>query len=259
MPAAAEPHRARAALRLLALDTATEAMSLALVTPDGVVARDRPGGAAASASLVPALLALLDEAACDLGVLDAIAYGCGPGAFTGLRTACAVAQGLAYGAGKPVLAVDSLMLVAESVRELALAQGARTVWVAQDARMDEVYAAAYTWQGGSAGRWQTRVAPALYGAEALNTRWCEPATDPASAAVGSAFAVLGERLRPPAGPRLDVARGVGRARALATLAIAAWSDAALRDAAEALPVYLRDKVARTTTEREADRAAKGAA
>ena len=100
------------------------------------------------------MLALLAEAGCTLAELDAIAFGCGPGAFTGLRTACSVAQGLAFGAGKPVLAVDSLMLVAHDARSQ---HAADEVWVAMDARMDEIYAAAYRWLG---TRWAVLSTPA---------------------------------------------------------------------------------------------------
>ena len=246
--------------RLLAFDTATELMSLALLTPASLSSSVESGGAQASAALVPAVLAMLADAGLSLRDLDAIAYGCGPGAFTGLRTACSVAQGLAYGANKPVLPVDSLMLVAESVRAEALARGAQTVWVAQDARMDEVYAAAYAWQGERSGRWQTVVAPALYTVEALNRRWA--GEDWAGGAVrpaGSASLVMGPRLHTAHVAWLDVGAGIGRARALAALALAQWEDGAGRDAAEALPVYLRDKVALTTAERDAARSAKEAA
>lgn len=246
--------------RLLAFDTATELTSLAVLTPRGVRSRVDAGGAQASTALVPALLAMLADAGLSLRDLDAIAYGCGPGAFTGLRTACAVAQGLAYGVDKPVLAVDSLMLVAESVRAEALARGAATVWVAQDARMDEVYAAAYRWQGERSDRWQTAVAPALYTIDALNRRWADE--DWAGGAVlpaGSALAVMGPRLVTGGVVWLDVDAGIGRASALAALAASHWQDDRGRDAAEALPVYLRDKVALTTAEREAARSAKEAA
>ncbi len=228
---------------------------------------DAEGGAKASSALIPDLLALLAQAGCSLQDLDAIAYGCGPGAFTGLRTACSVAQGLAFGADKPVLPVDSLMLVAESVREPALAQGAHTVWVAQDARMDEVYAAAYRWHPARPGEhraahWEATVAPALYTIEALNQRWADApwATGHAVGTVvlaGSALDVMGERLTTGAAPRL--ADGTTRARALASLAVTRWEDGVLLDAAFALPLYLRDKVAQTTEEREAARAAKEAA
>lgn len=246
--------------RVLALDTSTERMSLALVTPHQVLTAEAEGGAQASATLVPGLLQLLAHGGCTLAALDAIAFGCGPGAFTGLRTACSVAQGLAFGANKPVLPVDSLMLVAESVREHALAQGLHTLWVVQDARMNEVYAGAYRWQGARPGHWQVAAAPALCAIDRLNERWAElpwaRAAGPAGVGlVGSALDAMGEQLQGGGAPRLDVARGVGRARALATLAQRGWDNGALLDASHALPVYLRNKVALTTSERERARAA----
>ena len=93
---------------LLAFDTSTDLMSLALHTPAGVFVRESAGGALASARLVPDVMALLAEAGVSLAGVDAIAFGAGPGAFTGLRTACAVVQGLAFGADRPVLPVDTL-------------------------------------------------------------------------------------------------------------------------------------------------------
>ena len=247
--------------RLLAFDTSTERMSLAVVTPEGMWLRESEGGAQASAALIPELLALLAEAGTTLQALDAIAFGCGPGAFTGLRTACSVAQGLGLGANKPVLPVDSLLLVAESVRGEALADDASTVWVAQDARMDEVYAAAYQWQGQRAGRWHKRVAPALYSIEGLNERWAQDlATAPARVGVtGSALAAMADRLSTGRMRPLDAGKAGARAAALARLAVALWEDGGLLDASHALPVYLRNKVAQTTVEREAARLAKAAA
>jgi tRNA threonylcarbamoyladenosine biosynthesis protein TsaB len=168
--------------------------------------------------------------------LDAIAFGQGPGAFTGLRTACAVAQGLAYGLGKPVIAVDSLMLVAEDAR----AQGAGDdLWVAMDARIGEIYAARYRHDGTA---WQVLDAPALYAPGALVAHWGTPA-----AVAGTALSAYADALGPV--PRAwPQARS--RAAALAALAMAAWQRSETRDAAEALPVYVRDKVALTTAERE---------
>ena len=125
---------------LLALDSSTDTMAVALVTPAQTRVFEAAGGAQASARLLPEIKALLSGAGVAMDELDAIAFGQGPGAFTGLRTACAVAQGLAFGLGKPVLAVDSLMLVAEDART----QGAGDdVWVAMDARIGEIYAAHY--------------------------------------------------------------------------------------------------------------------
>src|ERR1700754_2194863 len=126
---------------LLAFDTATEHMSIALAARGEVFAFEAAGGAQASATLIPAILALLAKAGVTLRELDAIAFGRGPGAFTGLRTACSVAQGLAFGAGKPVLPIDTLLAVAEDAR--AGDPAAQRIWVAMDARMNEVYAAQY--------------------------------------------------------------------------------------------------------------------
>ena len=253
----APPTAACRACRVLAFDTATEWMSLALATPQGIVSQVEAGGAQASVSLIPALLRMLDEAGETLASLDAIAYGRGPGAFTGLRTACAVAQGLALGTGRPVIAVDSLMLVAEAVREARWPMR-RRVWVAQDARMDEVYAAAYCWEGECPGRWQTLVAPALYSVDALNDGWARAGLreDGDAVVTGSALPVMGDRLVTGRAGRVDAPSGTGRARALVDLALMHWEDGELLDAADALPLYLRDKVALTTAEREAARAAK---
>src|SRR5437868_14345813 len=140
---------------LLAFDTATERMSIALMHGAQVWARDEVGGAQASATLIPAVMALLADAGIALSAVDAIAFGRGPGAFTGLRTACSVAQGLAFGADKPVLPVDTLLVVAEDARDGAAPQ---RIWAVTDARMDEVYAAHYGYDG---QRWTTLVAPLL--------------------------------------------------------------------------------------------------
>ena len=139
LSALAEPPRAP---RLLALDTATERIAVAVVDGEQQWLADEAGGPLASLRLLPLVFTLLERAGLALRELDAVAFGRGPGAFTGLRTACSVAQGLAYGAGLPVLAIDSLALIAED----ALAQrgaAAQRIWVAMDARMEEVYAAAY--------------------------------------------------------------------------------------------------------------------
>lgn len=238
--------------RLLAFDTSTDAMSLALLTPQGVRTRDEAGGAKASARLVPELLALLADAGCGLHELDAIAFGCGPGAFTGLRTACSVAQGLAFGAGRPVVPVDSLLIVAQDARaqlgEAAHAVAPAELWVAMDARMDEIYAGAYRWH---AGRWSVTSAPALYGVEALNAVW---RSAPPALVAGSALDAFGGRLA--WGAAATVRRERSRAAALIEVASQRLAEGCTVDAVHALPVYLRDKVALTTQEREAVRLAK---
>jgi len=229
---------------LLALDSSTETMALSLTSLAGRWLFESEGGPQASSRLVPEALALLAQAGLKLADVDAIAFGRGPGAFTGLRAACAVVQGLAFGAGKPVLAIDSLMLVAEDARQQAGPAFEGLMWVAMDARMGEIYAGAYRWVDGA---WQQDQAPALYSPEALTAHWGQPA-----ALCGTALTVFADQLA----PTLQAAtqnwpRHQSRAAALAALAGQAWSQGALLDAAEAMPIYVRDKVAQTTADRMA--------
>ena len=235
--------------RLLALDTATECLAVAVVAGDRHWAAAEAGGPRASQRLLPLAFELLAAAGLAPADLDAIAFGRGPGAFTGLRTACSVAQGLALGLDRPLLALDSLALVAEAARAR---HGIDALWVAMDARMDEVYAGEYRWDGAS---WSAAQEPALWTLAALHAQWQRT---PPAALAGSALAAFGERLRSGAALRVadgDDARGRGRAEALARLAAQAWARGEWIDAADALPLYLRDKVALTTAERAAAAAA----
>ena len=219
---------------LLAFDTSTEAMSIALSTSAGEWLHEGEGGAMASARLVPEVLALLARAGCTLEGLDAIGFGRGPGAFTGLRTAC------------PVLAIDSLMLVAEDA--LVDASAGADCWVVMDARMDEIYAGRYRREPGG---WRTLVEPLLLGVHALNARL---RAEPAGTLAGSALEAFGDRLQGGAARRVPLPQS--RAAALARLARQQWDAGRSLDAALALPVYVRDNVALTTAEREAVREAK---
>jgi tRNA threonylcarbamoyladenosine biosynthesis protein TsaB len=233
--------------RLLALDTSTERMTLALVDGPRQWLADEVGGAMASQRLLPLVFELLASAGLALRDLDAIAFGCGPGAFTGLRTACSVTQGLAFGADLPVLAIDSLALVAEDA-QAQHGEAAHRLWVAMDARMDEVYAAAYLY---SPDGWWVDQAPALWPVAALADAWRR---EPPACVAGSALDAFGDRL--PSGSALRIPAAQDRAAALARLACAAWRRGEGMDAALALPLYLRDKVAFTTAERSAAALAK---
>lgn len=235
---------------LLAIDSSTEVMSIALSRDGATWVFEGEGGAQASQRLLPEVLSLLQRAGCALADVDAVGFGRGPGAFTGLRSACSVAQGLALGAGKPVLALDSLLLVAQDALD-ELGEAAADCWVAMDARMDEVYAAHYRFERGG---WSVLASPMLCRPEALEARWTEA---PPRCVAGSGLAVFGERWNTGHALRRPTTRS--RAVALARLAEAAWREGAAIDAALALPVYLRDKVAQTTAEREAAARAKAAA
>jgi tRNA threonylcarbamoyladenosine biosynthesis protein TsaB len=231
---------------LLAVDCSTERLVLAACGPRGVCTLDEAGGAESSRRVVPAALELLRQAGLELRALDAIAFARGPGAFTGLRTACAVTQGLAFGAGRPVLALDSLLIVAEDARAQCGGSDGFEAGVAMDARMHELYAARYRWS--DAGGWHTLQAPGLYAPDA----WpCD-----ASVLAGSGLDLLPAAAG--AGAR-RLPQAHDRAGALLRLAQMAWARGEALDASQALPLYLRDKVALTTAERDAARAAAGAA
>src|SRR5437899_256250 len=128
----------KARVNLLAFDTSTEILRVAVQADRGTfVEHEAEGGAQASASLIPTIQSLLARCELRLAQLDAIVFGRGPGSFTGLRTACSVAQGLAFGASLPVLGVETLLAVAEDARHRT---GATRVLAILDARMNEVYA-----------------------------------------------------------------------------------------------------------------------
>ncbi|HYF18285.1 MAG TPA: tRNA (adenosine(37)-N6)-threonylcarbamoyltransferase complex dimerization subunit type 1 TsaB [Ramlibacter sp.] len=220
-------------MNLLAFDTSTEALAIAVARGASVLGHEGPGGAAASASLLPTILELLRRSGLGVRDLDAIVFGRGPGSFTGLRTACSVAQGLALGGGVPVLPVETLLAVAEEAR---LRTGAVRVQAVLDARMREVYAAAYEHVD---GRW-CRDGDITLGAPGLL------ALRPGWTVAGNAGALL-----PAGSERVDALPTAGALLRLAPALLAAGHG---RPAHEALPLYVRDKVAQTTDERAALRA-----
>jgi tRNA threonylcarbamoyladenosine biosynthesis protein TsaB len=234
-------------MKLLAFDTSTELISIAVTHDiDGVPRvwqHTGAGGAQASSALIPAIETLMAEAGLKLEALDAIAFGCGPGSFTGLRTACAVAQGLGFGAGVPLLPVDTLLAVAEEARAQQAPQASRLhVLALLDARMDELYAAPYVY---AQGRWSQQADFGLYKPEQVLLQDGE-------ALAGNVFAQYGERLPVPAAiPRWQA---LPTAAAMLRLAPALLAAGNAVSAELALPRYIRDKVALTTEERAAAKA-----
>ncbi len=231
-------------MNLLAFDTSTDTLSIAVQHGDAVWQHTGPGGAQASATLIPKVRSLMAQAGLSFDTLEAIVFGRGPGSFTGLRTACAVAQGLAFGArggqGVPVLPVDTLLAVAEEARH---AHGCTQVVAVLDARMDEVYHARCEWVAAQ-GRWHTEADFGLGAPESVLA--------PAGWTVaGNARTPYGERLAPTAA---HVA-ALPTATALLRVAPALLAAGEGVPASDALPRYIRDKVAQTTAERAALRAA----
>lgn len=225
---------------VLAFDTSGERMHIGLSIGTRTWLHESAGGANASSTLLPMILDLLKRADVKLAEIDAIGFGRGPGAFTGLRTACSVAQGLALGAGKPVLAIDTLMAVAEDAR-----QGTQRLqmWVTMDARMQQIYAAHFQFEQ---GRWSALDEPALTNAHALNATWRVSAPQHVA---GNALVAFAGQLDCAAAQRHVEA--APRAAALLALAQELWHQGCALDASAALPTYVRDKVAQTAAERAA--------
>jgi tRNA threonylcarbamoyladenosine biosynthesis protein TsaB len=226
-------------MQILAIDTSTEFLSLALWLNGRVLLRDIHAGQAHSQQILPTLRTLLDEAKIELTALDGIAFGAGPGSFTGLRIACGVAQGLAFGANLPVVAVSTLQALAQQ-------SGAEKVIACLDARMGEIYHAAYEKQN---GEWLEVSAPALFKPEDApkvnGDDWV---------GVGTGWlvypdvlqAVYGEQLREMPAPDHH---SHPTATSIAELALPTFEAGLARPAQEAAPIYIRNKVALKMSER----------
>jgi tRNA threonylcarbamoyladenosine biosynthesis protein TsaB len=226
-------------MRILALDASTDVCAAAL--GDGATWGERAAAAGQRHSelLLPMVRQLLGEARLELRDLDGIAFGAGPGSFTGLRIACGVAQGLALGADLPLIGVATLEAMAETVR---MRTGCTRVIAALDARMHEIYFAAYEHDG---ARWCERVTPSVVapGEAAI------PAGEGWSG-VGNGFAAYPALREHLAGALGSCDEGVlPTAVAIGVLSLprfAAGEGVAARDAA---PLYVRHRVALTSAER----------
>jgi tRNA threonylcarbamoyladenosine biosynthesis protein TsaB len=227
----------------LAIETSTEQLSVAVSARGQVWSHQGPGGAQASAGLLAAVHQVLAQAGLGLNDIGVMAMGRGPGSFTGLRTACAVSQGLAFGLGVGILPIDTLLALAEEGRHLCItgpseaSDGASRFYAVIDARMGQLYTAAYEHRS---GLWHTVQEPAVQ--------------NPADCALPLAWsgqpvwaAGLAQHLLPDLALPWVVAHPT--ASALLRLADQAQAEGAEVAPALALPLYLRDKVAQTTAER----------
>lgn len=223
-------------MKILALDTSTEFCSVAVLADGELFSREILAGQSHSARLLPLVTEVLAECGLGLADLDGIAFGSGPGSFTGLRIGCGVAQGLAFGADLPVIGVSTL---------LALAQGCagERVIACLDARMGEVYHAAYEKDGEG---WREVSGPGLYAPPEA------PLPQGAGwVGCGSGFAAYGAALQQRFGGQLAgvLPDAPPRARDMAQLALPLFLRGEGMDAALAAPLYIRNKVALKTSER----------
>lgn len=223
-------------MKILALDTSTEYCSVAVLADGALFAREILAGQRHSTLLLPLVNETLAQCAVELCALDGIAFGSGPGSFTGLRIACSVAQGLAFGAALPVLGVSTLLALAHGC-------GQSRVIACLDARMGEVYHAAYEKHG---AQWRETAAPGLYSPQDVplpqGGGWF---------GCGSGFNAHGESLRQRFGAQLAgvTADSPPRASDMARLALPFFERGDGQDAAQAAPLYIRNKIALKTSER----------
>jgi tRNA threonylcarbamoyladenosine biosynthesis protein TsaB len=222
-------------MHFAAIETATEWCSVALWNDGEILSLERRAGNRQGEFVLPMLETLFGRAKLGMSDLDAIAFGAGPGAFTGLRIACGVAQGLAYSRGLPVIGISTLEATAEE-------SGAPRAVVALDARMHEVYYSAYEKRD---GKWHAVLPESCVAPDAV-------AVPPGLGwlGCGSGFSAYAARITP------RLAGVLGRivpevrpsAAAVARLAAPRLAAGEGADAALATPNYIRDKVALTSSE-----------
>jgi tRNA threonylcarbamoyladenosine biosynthesis protein TsaB len=223
-------------LNILALETSGDFCSVALLRDGTIAEREILAGQRQSGLLLDLVHELLDVCGETLRAVDGIAYGAGPGSFTGLRIACGVTQGLALGIDKPVVGISTLAALAE-------ASGAAQVVCCVDARMREVYHASYDKQHGV---WREVQAPGVYAPDAVplapGTGW---------AGCGSGFRAYRAALQARLGTQEVVVDDTphARARDVAILAAPVFARGGGVGADRAAPFYVRDKVALMTHER----------
>jgi tRNA threonylcarbamoyladenosine biosynthesis protein TsaB len=225
-------------MRLLALESSTDWLSVAAGDGQSWHECAERAGAAASERILALVDEVLAEADIALAALDAIAFGAGPGAFTGVRIACAVTQGLALGLDVGVVGVSGLEALAEGAHR---ARGERHVLTCLDARMREVYVAAYVRDSDA---WQVAAPPAV---RAPATVGLPPG---AWHGCGDGFLRYPELARLPGLVGVDAA-AFPHARDVAALASPRVARGEAVDAALAEPLYVRQRVALTTAERVA--------
>jgi tRNA threonylcarbamoyladenosine biosynthesis protein TsaB len=241
---------------ILAIETSSELASCALLHGERVSSRDSSGVRTHSQSILPMVQSLLDEAGIKLSDCDAVAYGCGPGSFTGVRTACGVAQGLAFGAALPVVPVVTLDAMALACRQQYQAD---EIVAVLDARMGEVYWAQYRYAQG----WHAVVAPTLCAPQEVRPQKVSPqkvsSQDKRLSACGNGFAAYeaafaGQDFGGGAHPDI-----MPHAIQIGQLARIAFAAGAAVPPAQAQPLYLRNKIAFTSAERRDIQEAKAAA
>ncbi|MFM5571198.1 tRNA (adenosine(37)-N6)-threonylcarbamoyltransferase complex dimerization subunit type 1 TsaB [Aeromonas veronii] len=221
-------------LKILAVDTATEACSAALLVGDKLFSRWEEAPRDHTRKILPMVQAVLEDAGISLSDLDAIAFGRGPGSFTGVRIGISVAQGLAFGAGVPLIGISTLAAMAQGAYRL---DGAEQVLTAIDARMNEVYFGRYELIDGHMQLVGDEVVSEPAALVDVRGKLAGPVT-----CVGTGFETYGETLSGLADELAESQVRFPAAEDMLPLARAAWLAGEAVPVEQATPVYLRDKV-----------------
>lgn len=221
-------------LKILAVDTATEACSAALLVGDKLFSRWEEAPRDHTRKILPMVQAVLEDAGISLSDLDAIAFGRGPGSFTGVRIGISVAQGLAFGAGVPLIGISTLAAMAQGAYRL---DGAQQVLTAIDARMNEVYFGRYELIDGRMQPVGDEVVSEPAALVDVRGKLAGPVT-----CVGTGFETYGETLSGLADELAVSQVRFPAAEDMLPLARAAWLAGEAVPVEQATPVYLRDKV-----------------
>ncbi|MFM5726824.1 tRNA (adenosine(37)-N6)-threonylcarbamoyltransferase complex dimerization subunit type 1 TsaB [Aeromonas veronii] len=221
-------------LKILAVDTATEACSAALLVGDKLYSRWEEAPRDHTRKILPMVQAVLEDAGISLSDLDAIAFGRGPGSFTGVRIGISVAQGLAFGAGVPLIGISTLAAMAQGAYRL---DGAQQVLTAIDARMNEVYFGRYELIDDRMQLVGDEVVSEPAALVDVRGKLAGPVT-----CVGTGFETYGETLSGLADELAVSQVRFPAAEDMLPLARAAWLAGEAVPVEQATPVYLRDKV-----------------
>lgn len=229
---------------ILAIETSTELASAALLYGDALIVRESMGVQMHAASILPMVQQLLAQAGIVLSRCDVIAFGIGPGSFTGVRTACGVVQGLAFGSDLPVAPVVTLEAMAQACLETV---GSEEVLAILDARMEEVYWAQY--RHGTHG-WQPVIMPTLSAVRDVSPQG-------AVQACGNGLTVYAQDVAMQTFAAAGLGQVMPHAAQVAALGRRALAQGRTVSPQQAQPLYVRNKVALTTAERQARGAARG--
>lgn len=253
-------------MNFVVFETSSDCLSVAVAHGDVTVSEDVADAAQKNSELaLPLMHRLLASASLLIKDVDVVVYGRGPGSFTGIRIACGLAQGLAFGLGKPVIGVASTLVLAAQAHA-KVHGGVDKIVVAIDARMGEIYFAVYQPNETIDCGYAEIVAPMLIKPDQLPDIVAEVDRSGRAVGIGSAFADFGLRAALLTGwgalPVAIVESGLPQATALLTIAqrlMQRTGEAATHHPRDAAPLYLRNNVAMTIAQRQQFHAAKQAA